>query len=320
MQEQMFVGVDVAKATLCCCIHGRPGFKVVSNAPAEVATWLDTVPQAASIAVESTGRYHQEIVRQAHASGRLVYVLNAADVYHYAKYQGMRGKTDPLDANLIASYLAEHHAKLRPWRPATVRQDRVRELLRCRAAVAIKRSSLRMVLKGVGGLDGVTRSLEERFAAMLEEIETQIRSELEQDQELATVSARLSTITGVGPQASAMFTELFSRVPFANADAAVAYTGLDPRPNDSGNRKGRRRLTKRGNPQLRRQLYLCAFAASHSKALGPLYRAIKDRGFKTTEALVILARKILRIIWAVWKSGTPFDSSRFSQGNPCAQT
>ena len=71
---------------------------------------------------------------------------------------------------------------------------------------------------------------------------------------------------------------------------------------------------------LRRQLFLAAFAAAHSKALGPLYRAIKDKGFKTTEALIILARKLLRIACAVWRSGTPFDPLRFALPIACEKT
>lgn len=42
--------------------------------------------------------------------------------------------------------------------------------------------------------------------------------------------------------------------PFANSDALVAYSGLDPRAHDSGRSRGRRRLSKRGEPALRRQI------------------------------------------------------------------
>nr|WP_312132339.1 transposase [Stenotrophomonas pavanii] len=36
-----------------------------------------------------------------------------------------------------------------------------------------------------------------------------------------------------------------------SSDAWIACTGLDPRPNESGARIGRRRLSKRGNASLR---------------------------------------------------------------------
>jgi transposase len=90
----------------------------------------------------------------------------------------------------------------------------------------------------------------------------------------------------------------------------VAFAGLDPRVCDSGEHRGKRRLSKRGPAWLRRQLYLNALGASHSKALRPLYESIKSKGFAPTQALIILARKLLRVAYAVWKSGQAFDPAR----------
>lgn len=105
---------------------------------------------------------------------------------------------------------------------------------------------------------------------------------------------------------------MLRRLPFRNADALVAYSGLDPKPCDSGTKRGKRRLSKRGPGALRHLMYMVAFAGAHSKALGPLYQAIKARGFAPTQALVILARKLLRVAWAVWRSGQAFDPSRLA--------
>lgn len=315
-----FVGVDVAKATLSVCIHGVPGRCELGNDAASIRAWLATVPAGASIAVESTGCYHLELVGQAHAAGHRAFVLNAGDVYFYAKALGARGKTDRSDAQVIARYLAEHHATLKSWQPGTPAQERLHELLRCRAGVACKRTSLRQLLRGVPALAAAAQALELQFDALLSFIDGQIDAEIAQDAAIAQRRSTLQTITGIGPQGSALLGALFSRIHFANADAVVAYSGLDPRPNDSGARSGRRRLSKRGSPALRRQLYLAAFAASHSKALGPLYRSLKSKGFKPTQALVILARKLLRIAWAVWNSGKPFDANLFAQCGACAKT
>lgn len=306
-----FVGVDVAKATLSAAAYGARGVQDLKNDETSIKVWLRTLPADACVAVESTGKFHLTLVRLVHESGRRAYVLNSRDVFFHAKAVGSRAKTDRKDAQLIASYLAQHCAELKPWAPATRVQDRVQELLRCRATVSSKRSSLRQALKGIEGLDSQIEAMEAKFDALLDEIDHQVSIELERDEVLVRQRRLLRTITGIGPQASALFTGLLSRIPFANADALIAFTGLDPRPNDSGSKAGRRKLSKRGNAELRRQVYLCAFAASHSKALGPLYRAIRNKGFKTTEALVILGRKILRVAWAVWKSGKPFDPSQF---------
>jgi transposase len=103
---------------------------------------------------------------------------------------------------------------------------------------------------------------------------------------------------------------LLAQLDFASAEALVAYSGLDPRACDSGRSKGRRRLSKRGQPALRRQMYLAAMSACHTKTFAPTYRRLRDRGLKTTEALVVLARKLLHIAFAVWRTGKPFDPVR----------
>lgn len=318
--HQVFIGVDVAKATLSSCILGSPSPAAMSNDESSISQWLARLPSQAVIAVESTGRYHQLLVRLAYASGRHVFVLNARDVYFYAKALGARGKTDRTDAQIIARYLAEHHDSLKPWLPGTAVQQRLQELLRCRAGVATKRMSLRQVLRGVGELQVAVLPLEQQFDALLSYIDGQIAALVAADAQLSQGCAALRTITGIGAQGSAMLGALLSRVAFANADALVAYSGLDPRPNDSGAKTGRRRISKRGSPDLRRQLYLAAFSAAHSKALGPLYRSIKAKGFKPTQALVILARKLLRVAWAVWHSGKPFDPSLVGASLTCTKT
>lgn len=78
----------------------------------------------------------------------------------------------------------------------------------------------------------------------------------------------------------------------------MAYSGPGPHSNVSGIRLGRRRLSKKGPALLRRQMYLPGLAASHSKALGSLYRANPTNAFASNEAVVILGRTLLRVAFA----------------------
>lgn len=317
--NRVFAGVDVAKASLSSCFHDRSHRHHFGNDQASIEAWLRTLPPECVIAMESTGRYHQLLAALAHASGRRVFVLNAADVYFYAKALGVRGKTDRTDAQIIARYAAEHHCHLKAWVPSSATATQVHELLRCRAGVVDKRTSLRQVLSGVTQLQEAVQRLEDRFDELLEQIDEHLEAVLQRDESLRERCAAMRTITGFGPQGSTMVAALFSRIEFANADAVVAYSGLDPRAKDSGNKTGRRRISKRGSPELRRQMYLAALAAARSKALGPLYQSIKAKGFKPTQALVILARKLLRVAWAIWKSGRPFDPSLVGANSSCAK-
>jgi transposase len=317
---RQFVGIDVSKADLDCTVHGSSSRVRVANEEVSICEWLDSLSSDTALAMESTGEYHQTLARLAHQRGFLVYVLNARDVYFYAKALGTRGKTDRSDAQVIARYLAEHHQQLHPWNEGTEAQERVRQLLRRRAGVTTHRAALRQLFRGVDGLQEQLEALEAGIAALLKCIDTKVQAELASDAQLHDASARLQTITGIGVQGSALLATLLGRIRFANADALIAYSGLDPRANDSGQKTGRRRLSKRGAPELRRQMYLAAFAASHSKALGPIYRSIKGKGFKPTQALVILARKLLRVAWAIWKSGKPFDPTMLNAKTACTKT
>lgn len=307
----LVVGVDVAKLSLVSVFHGQPGTpRSVANSSSAISAWLAELPAGSIVAMEGTGAYHRLLAQMAHAAGMRVYVLNARDVYYYAKALSGRAKTDRLDAAVIACYAAEHQAQLHAWRPAGGVEQQLHELLRRRACVTGLLVSLRQTLGDAVSLDGARQSLEDEFAHFFEQLDLQVQALAASDAELACGIARLRTITGFGAQASVALGALFRRIEFVHADALVAYSGLDPRPCDSGQRRGQRRLSKRGPAWLRRQMYLVALGASHSKALKPLYESIKAKGFAPTQALVILARKLLRVAFAIWHGSTAFNPLR----------
>jgi transposase len=311
MQEpSLFIGVDVSKAELVIATGDQRRAHCIANDAASISNWLAEIPAHALIAMESTGPYHGLLAHLARQAGFTVYVLNARDVFFYARALGTRAKTDGVDAGVIARYLGEHHAQLHPWQPGSPVQQRLQELLTRRAQVVMHRVALRQVFKDTSIEGAALEQLQAAFDALLRSMDKQVQALIASDEQMAQGCKRLSTITGIGPQTSALLTSLLSRFEFANADALVAYSGLDPRPQDSGTRRGRRRLSKKGPALLRRQMYLVGFAASHSKALKPLYQAIRAKGFTTTEALVILGRKLLRVAFAVWKGQEVFDPAR----------
>lgn len=311
MQDEIVVkGVDVAKAELVVATQPAAAQFKLRNEPAAITRWLRTLGPGTCIAMESTGRYHQSLAQLAVQAGMTVYVLNAHDVYFYARALGKRGKTDASDAQVIARYLAEHRKQLRPWSPGTAAQQRLTEMLRRRAVIERHLSAIDDSLEDVSDLTRQKAALERYAEKLLATIDMKIQALIASDPGMHERQRRLQTITGVGPQISALLTGLLSRIGLSSVRALIAYSGLDPRPNDSGNKRGRRALTKRGPASLRKMLWLGAFSASHSKAFKPLYQSIKSRGFSGTEALVILARKLLRVAWAVWRTGQPFDATK----------
>ena len=267
--------------------------------------------------MESTGRYQLELASLAHEAGHRVYVLNAMDVHHYGKALGQRGKTDRLDSQLIAQYLAHHMARLRQWQPTPAALMQLRTLLKSRVQLANTHARLGMALKDVGSLKEQVKALGMHFKQLMAQIDEQVQRLLRADGQLAQGYGRLLSITGVGPQGGALLTAVLARTDFANADALVAFSGLDPRPADSGKKQGLRRLSKRGDPMIRRQMWLCAMAASRCSGFKACYEALRLRGLSATAAYVVIARKILRVAYAVWHSQQMFDPNKvFKQATP----
>ncbi len=102
---------------------------------------------------------------------------------------------------------------------------------------------------------------------------------------------RCLKVEGIGFLTGARLIAAFQRGDFRNADAFIAFLGMDLRVAKSGQKDGRRSLTKRGDPEARRLLHNAAMSASRTPAWKDFYAAQRARGFSTTQALVILARK-----------------------------
>jgi transposase len=98
----------------------------------------------------------------------------------------------------------------------------------------------------------------------------------------------------------------------------VAFLGLDVRVRDSGRFRGRRKLTKKGDPEIRRLLYNAAMAGCRNPHWNPYYQSLRDRGISGTAALMILARKMVRVCYALLQQQVSFDPGM--RKSPCAAT
>jgi len=305
MQTPIVYGVDVAKAELVIAGPGANCVKLANRA-SEISQWLDEIPDGSFVAMESTGSMHRLLAQLAHRHGMTVFVLNPRDIHHYARALGSRGKTDRNDAEVIARYVAAEHCGLRPYVPASELQERIDLLLRKRASVVRHRDALRKALRELPGLNDAAMRAMRSLAELLTCIDDQIEELVRSEQALVQRSELLRTMPGVGPLTSVSLANLLERVKLANADALVAFVGLDPKPNDSGQHRGRRRLSKRGPSEIRRVLYCAALTAARG-AWKPLYETLRHRGLASTQAVCIIARKLLRVAWAMCRTNSPYD-------------
>ncbi len=303
----VFFGVDVASSHLDICSYGASAAKRIANTPAAISAWLASLPAGSVIAMESTGSYHRTLATDAHAAGFVVYLLNPRDVRSYARGLGARGKTDRLDAQVIARYAAHEHRQLRLWQPQPVAQQALDELLRRRAVLVKCHQQLRMSAAGCPGVLATLESLMQEFARTLKVLDLQIRAAVaavdagQQDFECIT------SVPGIGLLSGAALLGVFRRLAAASSDAVIAFLGLDPRPMDSGHKVGLRRLSKRGPSEWRRLLFNAAMSGAATKAWKACYEHERAKGLSRTAALNVLARKMVRVAFSLFKNHKRFD-------------
>jgi transposase len=317
MKSVTFIGIDVSQATLDIAIDGSAEVVRIPNTVAAIRVWLNKLPERCRIAVESTAKLHLPLVRTALAAGHILYVLNPRDLAHYAASLGRRAKTDRLDAVLIARYVQREHAQLHPYRLPNELQAQLDELIRRRHKLVVARQAQRQSLEGLSRKLRSSTRLLRTFQAVIDEIDVRLQQLIAQDATLADTARRLQTMVGFGPLLSASMAHMITRLPFSNADAFIAYIGYDPRARDSGKLRGRRYLSKRGPAEMRRLLFNAAMSAANSKLWRPSYQRYLNRGFATTAALVILARKLARIAFSLVTRGGTFEPERVKI--PCLQ-
>jgi transposase len=307
-QGEMNLGADVASGHLDIAAHGgKAAVQRIANQRQAIVQWLRQVPRGSRLAMESTGRYHLLLAQLAHEHGLHVYVLNPRDVSHYARGVGQRGKTDRLDAQLIARYVANEHAQLRCWRPAPLHLAELDSLLRRRAALVRHQGALRQSMGG----DPLTRKLLGQVMAPIDKVLQALDKAIEKAASHIEGSSQalrsITSVPGLGALNGAALLSLFTRLVDARADAVVAFTGLDPRPMDSGNKRGVRKLSKRGPAELRRLLFNAASSASRTPAWRAIYERELAKGLPRTAALIVLARKLVRVAFCLFKRQTTFD-------------
>jgi transposase len=137
---------------------------------------------------------------------------------------------------------------------------------------------------------------------------------------------RLATIPGIGEVTAAVLTAVMLDIDrFATPAKLVAYFGIMPTEASSGiDRDGVSRSPKRfvmsprGNDLVRRYLWMAALSAIRfNPAVRALYaRVVAKNPERKGIAVGHAMRKLVHLVFAIWKSGKPFDANHYPWGNP----
>jgi len=306
----LMLGVDVAKDNL---VASDPYGKVrtIANSKDAVGKLLSTLDPGATIAMEATGNYHKLLANAAFSQGFKVIVFNPRDVLHYAKSISPRAKTDQVDAKVIARY-ALARPEYRPYEPTPAVAQKLLNLSRARVSLVKKRTSLENEL----------RECPELSEYLEPAIDGLCRSVAKLNKELSAVTAKVTEhalmvgIPGVGTLVGAYTLALLMSGEFTRSDSFVGFTGLDVRIRQSGKKTGKACISKRGDPEARRLLFLAArTAANRPGPFQELYLRYQTNGLSKTAATVAVARKIARTLWAIYTNKTPYRVDRVLNQN-----
>jgi Transposase IS116/IS110/IS902 family len=132
--------------------------------------------------------------------------------------------------------------------------------------------------------------------------------------------AHLTSIPGIGDTTAAILVAKIIDIDrFATPEHLVGYFGIFPEEHSSGvDQQGRplpsstRAMSPRGNDLVRAYLWMAALSGLRSNpALRALYRRLKAKGKRGDVALGHCMRKLLHLVFAVWKTGQSFDSQHY---------
>ena len=318
--EKIILGADVSQEWIDLALHGDEDVQRIDNTRKAIDQALKALPGAA-LAVEATNTYHELLVERALKLGLSVYVISGYQLSHYAKSVGTRMRTDPIDAQLLARYLHREIDALRPFQPKSQHHQRLWRLLKRRARLVQFAKALRQSLTAIRELQRSLNSLLRRIKEVIAVIDRLLRK-------LAITLGwqadlqRLRSIPGIGPLSAYALLLAYRAGHFTHRDPYIAFMGLDVRTKDSGKHKGKRKLTKQGDPEYRRLLYNAAMAAARTRYYRQTYQQALARGFSTTAAYVIVARKLARLAFALLKKQASFDHNQFKGAgvSPVART
>jgi len=322
------LGIDVSKKSLSICLgvlnedlekdflpipdvsNDKEGFKTLSK-------WLKLQSFRKDLDVvvmEATGVYHEGIAVYLHELGYKVSIMQSGRVKRYAQSLDQRSKTDALDSKMLSMLGCER--KLTAWNPPSEVFKELKSLSRERSAI-IKEKNIANNRKRT--LDDAykpnkksLKRLEKRIQLLdtqVQEIELEMQEIAAKDKELTEKLSQMISIPGVSfITAITVVAETNGFEFFTNAKQLTSYVGFDVVIRESGTFKGKTRISKKGNRYIRAVLHMPSMTAIRvNPTLKPFYQRLKPTKAKPIVALVAVQRKMLTLMFSMWKNDQCYD-------------
>lgn len=312
------VGIDISKDRLDVAFRASDHHTTPAsfpNTPEGIGNLITvlkkqgTAPTAPCV-IESTGEYHLLPGLMITQAGFLVNCINPLITKRYQRSSIRNAKTDTVDALRLAEIgIREENLPVFSADSKVLGAKKVISFLatveKTKQRLTASAKRLRETEKILGmkldlsAIDSALSSLDREILVLREYVRTTAP-----DQE--TVKD-LGTIKGISEEQIAILLAALSDKSFSNRDQLVAFVGLDVMPRRSGQWRGKEKLSKRGNPYIRKVLYQMAWGLKqHNPEYQQYYaRLYHEQKKHYTTCLMAVARKFLRFFYAYyWKELT----------------
>jgi transposase len=316
-----WLGIDVAKATLeIATSDGGPTWQV-PNTPdgwqALTTHYADDPPTG--VVMEATGALHAGLHLHLCAAGWHSSVMNPKWIADYAGSRGRLGKTDHVDARLLARYGCKETPAATPVRSPA--QRRVMALIRRRAQVAkLRVMNLNQASSSLhDDLEVSCARLTAAFDAEIARLDATIGEVLVTDPDLQARAMQLQSMPGIGPVTATWLIGALPELGDLDRRKLAALAGIAPHPTHSGTqtRKGR---IRGGRRDVTKALFLAArVAIRHDAYFRNYFHAYMARPGKAYKMGVIaVANKMLTLLSVMVRDGLLWTDMHAAQSTAAA--
>lgn len=267
--------------------------------------------------MEATGIYHEQLAWYLFDEDCSVVVVLPNKAKKYKESLGLKSKTDSIDAKGLSRYGCEQNLKL--WKPVSKKIYGLRIITRHIEALSVQatqvQNQLHALLQGRYRLKDIEKMLQKQLALLAQQKEAmqqQLLQVIDEDAELKKKFENILKIKGLGALSLAtIIAETDGFAATENIAQLTSYAGYDVVENQSGNRRGKTKISKKGNGHIRRALHFPALnmVRYEQGRFLQLYQRIYDKSNIKMKGYVAVQRKLLALIYTLWKNNEEFNNS-----------
>jgi transposase len=316
--EGVFVGLDVAKATLDVVVRPAGESWQLANDEVGIGELVGRLGRLTPtlLVCEATGGYERAVVAAVAAAGVPVVVANPRQVRDFARGTGQLAKTDRIDAGILALFAERVRPTPRPL------GDAASQLLD--ALLTRRRQLLEMLVAEKNRLGFAPRPLHRGIRQHIRWLERQlgdVTDELARVIEASPVwrakDDLLRSVPGIGPVVSATLLGELPELGRLTHKQIATLVGVAPLARDSGQLRGKR-MVYGGRAPVRTALFLAALCGRRwNPQLKVFYERLIAAGKPKKVALIACARKLLTIVNAMVRDNAGWRAPELAVQDSC---